>query len=68
MHRTLTTYAQWQFKFSVFQKGMILPKPEDGFFPEREGLLLLKVTAETVLWYNLTDITAWCKKYAVNKP
>ena len=30
---------------------MILPKREDGFFPEMEDLPLLEVTAETGLWY-----------------
>ena len=34
---------------------MILPKREDGFFPKREDLLLLEVTAETGLWYGLSD-------------
>ena len=33
---------------------MILLKREDGFFPEREDLPLLEVTAETCLWYGLT--------------
>ena len=32
---------------------MVLPKREDGFFPKREDLLLLEVTAETGLWYGL---------------
>ena len=34
---------------------MILPKREDGFFPEREDLPLFEVTAETGLWYGLLD-------------
>ena len=34
---------------------MILPKREDGFFPEREDFPLLEVTAETGLWYGLLD-------------
>ena len=38
---------------------MILPKREDGFFPEREDLPLLEVTAETGLWYGLE---VFCKK------
>ena len=32
---------------------MILPKRQDGFFPEREDLPLLEVTAETGLWDGL---------------
>ena len=52
MHRTLTN-AQRQFNFFVFQKEMILPKREDGFFPERADLTLLEVTAKTGLWYGL---------------
>ena len=32
---------------------MTLPKREDGFFPEREGLPLSEVAAETSLWYGL---------------
>ena len=52
MHRPLTFLgAQRQFNFFVFRKGMILPKREDGFFPEMEDLPLLEVTAETGLWY-----------------
>ena len=35
-----------QFKFCVFRKGMILPKREDGFLPEREDLPFLEVTAK----------------------
>ena len=34
---------------------MIIPKWEDGFFPEKEYLLILEVTAETGLWYGLTE-------------
>ena len=34
---------------------MILPKREDGFFPEMEDLPLLEVTAETGLWYLRTE-------------
>ena len=32
---------------------MILSKREDRFFPERENLPFLEVTAETGLWYGL---------------
>ena len=42
--------------FFVFRKEMILPKREDEFFPEREDLPLLEVTAETGLWYGLLSI------------
>ena len=34
---------------------MILPKWEDGFFPEMEDLPLLEVTAETGLWCGLLN-------------
>ena len=39
--------------FFVFQKRMILPKREGGFFPEMEDLPLLEVTDKTGLWYGL---------------
>ena len=45
--------AQQQFKFCIFQKGMILPKQEDGLFPDREDLPLLEVIAKMGLWYRL---------------
>ena len=54
MHRTLTTCTA-TIKNCVFRKGMILPKREDGFFPEREDLPLLEVTVEMGLWYGLTS-------------
>ena len=54
MHRTLTTCTA-TIENCVFRKGMILPKREDGFFPEREDLPLLEVTVEMGLWYGLTS-------------
>ena len=48
-------HAEQQSKFCVFRKGMILPKQEDGFFPEREDLPLLEVTAKMGLWYRLIE-------------
>ena len=38
---------------------MILPKREDRFFPEKEDLPLLELTAETGLWYRLPP-AAFC--------
>ena len=52
--------AQRQFKFCVFR--MILPKQENGFFPEREDLPLLEVTAEIGLWYRLYIVNQVCYK------
>ena len=37
---------------------MILPKWEDGFFPEMEDLPLLEVTAETGLWLSVFFLEA----------
>ena len=49
-----------QFKFCVSRKGMILLKWEDRFFPGREDLHLLEVTAEVSLWYGLFfDFLSW---------
>ena len=38
--------------FVSFRKGMILLKWEEGFFPKREDLPLLEVTAKTGLWHH----------------
>ena len=53
-------HAQQQFKFCVSQKGMILLKWEDRFFPRTNNLHLLEVTAEVGLWYGLFfDFLSW---------
>ena len=47
---------------------MILPKREDGFFPELEDLPLLQVTTETGLWYGLMECIPIKKKVPTNLP
>ena len=42
---------------------MILPKQEDGFFPEREDLPLLEVTAKMGLWYRLIEKAITSENY-----
>ena len=53
IYRTLVTCTV-TIQILCLPKGMILLKREDGFFPEREDLPLLEVTAETGLWYRLS--------------
>ena len=55
MQRTLCTSDMQHndnLNFVSFRKGMILLKWEEGFFPKREDLPLLEVTAKTGLWHH----------------